>query len=446
MLQYKKQLGARLLSEANDLKRTVASMAKEIDYPEESLQAILAGQRSIDDMMALIQKMGQHYPIDIGDLYLPQPDSKNGVVLMSLEASKLSARIFSREDKDKKLSPYYEYRDTALSNRSPFKPEWIKQLRVVQNADPNNPDVQYNHGHFLHQTTFFVGPVNFYWEWENQRYCKEMNTGDSNYITPFVPHSFTAREPDQPAYIIAVTFGGEVRRAQKEIYGLGEQISKTGFIREDVNQAFWQLLNQHCQNECISLVDLKQQCHQKGMALPQAYQNWSKRCFDEVASILNILPNQLYLPDFNQIPPAVVTHRFQSDGYDFPCSGIPSYRIRRLACVSHLPMKAFDFEVLVSTMPKMLTSSLHSYLFNYGDKPLTLVVENKGLHSMTLAPSTSAYIEPFIPHGLKHHGDPGECFIVRTGGAYNLATQIELSAIKDRARVFSENKCWFKQA
>ena len=50
-----------------------------------------------------------------------------------------------------------------------------------------------------------------------------MNTGDSNYITPFYPHSFANRDNTEDAIIIAVTFGGEVRRAQKEMYWLGEE-------------------------------------------------------------------------------------------------------------------------------------------------------------------------------------------------------------------------------
>ena len=65
----------------------------------------------------------------------------------------------------------------------------------------------------MHQTTFFIGPVNFYWETGGKRYCAEMNTGDSNYITPFVPHSFASRDPEQPGLIIAVTFSGLVGRA-----------------------------------------------------------------------------------------------------------------------------------------------------------------------------------------------------------------------------------------
>ena len=44
-----------------------------------------------------------------------------------------------------------------------------------------------------------------------------MNTGDSNYITPFVPHSFTSRDPDNLGLIIAITYAGQVGRARREL-------------------------------------------------------------------------------------------------------------------------------------------------------------------------------------------------------------------------------------
>ena len=75
-----------------------------------------------------------------------------------------------------------------------FYPEWISQIRVVKDSDPQNPDVVYNHGHFLHQINLFVGPVNFYYEINGRKYCEEMNTGDSSYISPYIRHSFTSRD------------------------------------------------------------------------------------------------------------------------------------------------------------------------------------------------------------------------------------------------------------
>jgi hypothetical protein len=116
---------------------------------------------------------------------------------------------------------YYAYRDSAMSRLGPFRPEWIEELRVVSDPDPENPDVGYNNGHLMMQTTFFIGPVNFYYELRGKKYCFEANTGDSNFISPFVKHSFTSRDPDQQALIIAVTYGGAVRKALGDFARMG---------------------------------------------------------------------------------------------------------------------------------------------------------------------------------------------------------------------------------
>jgi len=182
--ELKKLIGNRILSEANDLKRTISSLASELNFDEQKLTQIVKGECDIEDTYEVINKMGKQYPINISDLYLDEDDSLNAVRIMRAEESKTSSRIFDRKDRTGERTPYYDYRDTAMSKLGPFKPEWIKELRVVEDDDPNNPDVAYNNGHFLHQATFFVGPVNFYWEVNGQKFCREMNTGDSNYITP----------------------------------------------------------------------------------------------------------------------------------------------------------------------------------------------------------------------------------------------------------------------
>ena len=93
-----------------------------------------------------------------------------------------------------------------MQKNIPIYPEWIRPLVVVNNNDPKNRLVCYNKGHILHQFTFFIGEVNFYWKDSLGFQCKQMNTGDSNYIPPFVPHSFTSRNKKNPGLIIAVTF------------------------------------------------------------------------------------------------------------------------------------------------------------------------------------------------------------------------------------------------
>ena len=221
--KYFKLIGSRIRSELNDLKRTPESASFELNFEISELNKILDGTSSKKEINALLNKMGDFYPIDISDLYILEDDCSNGIKIMTGKDSIKTSRIFNRKNSIDEMLPYYEYRDSAMSKLGPFKPEWIKELRNVDDSDPRNPEIAYNNGHFLHQLTFFIGPVNFYWKEGENYYCEEMNTGDSNYITPFYPHSFANRDNSKEAIIIAVTFGGEVRRAQKEMYWLGDE-------------------------------------------------------------------------------------------------------------------------------------------------------------------------------------------------------------------------------
>src|SRR3990167_1312841 len=230
--ELRKLLGNRILSEANDLKRTVSALAEEIEIDEDKLISILKGECELEESYGVIERMGKKYPIDVSDLYIEKDDCTNSVKIMRAEDSLKSSRAFLRADKDGNKTPYYEYRDTAMSKHGPFKPEWIKELRVVDDNNPENSDVAYNNGHFLHQVTFFIGAVNFYYEVGGKKFCEEMNTGDSNYITPFVPHSFASRDKDNLGVIVAVTYGGKVRRALKELYLLRDRIDLLGLEQQ----------------------------------------------------------------------------------------------------------------------------------------------------------------------------------------------------------------------
>ena len=201
---YLKSLGARILGEANDLKRTPEAMAAELGISFDIVESVIAGQAGLEAARDVLNAMVESYPISLADVWFDADDTDHGVRLMTASESKASSRVFDRRDRRGNLTEYYEYRDTAMSRGAPFKPEWIAELRHVEDANPDNPDVAYNNGHFMHQTTFFIGPVNFYWESGGRRHCAELDTGDSNYVTPFVPHSFASRDPNQRGLIVAV--------------------------------------------------------------------------------------------------------------------------------------------------------------------------------------------------------------------------------------------------
>ena len=165
-----KQLGARILCEANDLKRTPDALAKEMGLELNFVNSIIAGKQNLEQVRNFIWTMAEIYPISIADLWLDADDTNDGILITRAEDSASSSRIFERPDGTGIISSYYEYRDTAMSRTAPFRPEWIKQLRLVEDSDPANPNVAFNNGHLLYQMTFFIGAVNFYWEIDGEKY------------------------------------------------------------------------------------------------------------------------------------------------------------------------------------------------------------------------------------------------------------------------------------
>ena len=179
--------GSNLRGLLNDLKRRPEDAARELDFPIEELNEFLEGNKAIS--FEFIAKACKKWPVNERDFFVVKDDTNLGIKKMTTEDSQKSSRIMQRAGSD-----YYEYRDTVLTTVTTFRPEWIKQLCFVDNNSPDNPKVQWNNGHFMHQFTYFIGSVNFYYLNDLGEKCVEvMNTGDSCYITPFVPHSFTTR-------------------------------------------------------------------------------------------------------------------------------------------------------------------------------------------------------------------------------------------------------------
>ena len=47
--EFRKILGKRILSEANDLKRTISALANDIDIDEKLMEQIISGQCELED-------------------------------------------------------------------------------------------------------------------------------------------------------------------------------------------------------------------------------------------------------------------------------------------------------------------------------------------------------------------------------------------------------------
>lgn len=449
-------LGARILSEANDLKRTPDALADELGFSRDFIRDVVSGGASVEDCRNVIQRMADTYPVRLSDLWVEADDTDQGVRIMRAAESKAGARIFQRKDRDGGLTDYYEYRDTAMSRLGPFKPEWIQPIRVVDNADAENLDVAYNNGHLLHQLTFFIGDVNFYWEVGGRKQCAEMTTGDSNYITPFVPHSFTSRDPDNPGLIIAVTFAGAVRRALDDFSVLAPEGAEAlaGNLR-DGDQVFRTRLNRHLANESLTPARFADALAGAGVpeARARALSDGDAPNAEELkamADILAIRPQDLSTETLHEEEEVVLARADGADWRGWPDGNAPTVRLKPLARTRHQPgLKGFHAEAVSSDDPGSagdMSHGLFEYIFNYGDSPMRMIWADG--RDTVLAPGDSACVCPMVPHRflLTEGADmPARFFLVRVPGRLDDTTLDEFARYAEagRGRVIKETKRWF---
>eukprot|EP00913_Durusdinium_trenchii_P029322 g27489.t1 len=121
-----KAMGSCLLSEANDLKRPLPIVAKELNVSLDLLECLLRGDLEVSDALDVVRKMSEVYAVPLNDLWLDADDTLAGCRVFSFEQAESSSRVLDRQDRSGRRTPYYEYRDSAMSRCSQFRPEWIK--------------------------------------------------------------------------------------------------------------------------------------------------------------------------------------------------------------------------------------------------------------------------------------------------------------------------------
>jgi len=212
---YLSNVGARILSLLNGVKHTVESFAELHAFDLEILESVIQGKRG--PTSEIRQAIENHCPLRVRDLYGKEyqnrfpvlDDTSQGVRICTMEQTRGTERKMYRGPEGDKVL-FYTYADTAMSATSLFRPEWIAEHYVHDGCDGEFvPDWAFNNGHFEHQITYFIGPVNFHWKSNGKKHVMKMDTGDVNYITPFVPHTFTTRETGK-GLILAVTYGGAI--------------------------------------------------------------------------------------------------------------------------------------------------------------------------------------------------------------------------------------------
>jgi len=440
---YRIQSGQNFLGILNDIKRRPVDAAKELEVDLEQIESIIQGKELISQ--ELVDKAIKIWPINARDFFVIRDDTPLGVKIMRMEKSKKSGRIMERAGK-----PYYEYRDTVMSTVAPFRPEWILELCYVNDNESSNPNAQWNNGHFMHQFTYFIGEVNFYYrDSKGDKKVAIMNTGDSMYITPFTPHTFTTRKgAKENGLILALTYGGKLTGdVQQELSGLSVELGSNfalDFSSKEVASA--SLIKYHREIANFSLDELSKRTSiiidelknfENASKIPSFFE------LEKIAQALTINIRDL-LPNDKTEDKVIVRHHDEGKTWLYP-ENTKSYEFRELASTTVLPFsKAFEIQVLNAENTELdLESGLHQYVYNVGNAPISLNWKfDDKKYDEIINPGDSLYLKPFIKHSFRGNG---KLLILGIGGKIAGDSQRELSVVgkKNAERAISETMQWF---
>jgi transcriptional regulator with XRE-family HTH domain len=454
MTNYLQRTGATFRNLMNDLKRDEETAAKELGVAVSLIQEILAGVRA--PPVELIAKASRVWPVNERDFFPLHSDAPVGVVVTREEESAATARILQRGGKS-----YYEYRDTAMSRIAMMRPEWIRILHHVSDCDECNSSVEWNNGHFLYQFTYFIGEVNYYYEFQGRKYCIATTSGDSIFGLPYSRHTFATRSPAAPGLILALTFGGRlIGDPQHELGVLGTERAKKFVISSRAQgEAQAALLALHAQNGSYSVTYLAEK---SGLSSSQIRRfltgedSVNNEALYVLAHAMRISPRELMPLTSDTMDGIVLVRGDQPSKRLVPDDNNPAYSLKDLAGSSVTPCtKALELSALRSTdeEPFFLETGLHEYGYHLGSNCLRIDwINDDSPHNAVLGPGDSFYIQPFVPHSFRltdgAKGSGARLLLLRVGGKISGDTLLEASILGTDAmhRVADENKCWYDAA
>ena len=437
-----KRIGSNFLGILNDIKRRPSDAAKELEISEEEIQNIINGKTRLSS--EIISKAVKIWPVNARDFYVMHDDCPSGLKIMRCEDSLKSSRIMNRSGK-----PYYEYRDTVMSSVGPFRPEWIEMLCVVDDNEPSSRQVQWNNGHFMHQFTYFLGDVNFYYIGENgEKKISVMNKGDSNYITPFIPHSFTTRKgAGKNGLILALTYGNNLSGdTQHELSSMGKKLGKEFALDfSSKENASASLIKFHRNNSSLTLHELSKRTNMDIEKLKD-FENGKIPTYSEytiLAEHFNVNIRDLF--SYDKISNKVIVRLHKNTKKWFYPEDTKNYELVELANANSLPYsKALEVNVLSENDKTLdLKVGLHQYGYNIGNTDVSIFYESHdGLKTYVIKPGDSFYLKPFVEHNFR---GKGKLLVLRISGKITGEPQRELSLMgkKNTIRAINDSLQWF---
>ena len=469
-IKHAKHVGVLVRTILNDLKRDCEVASLETNISAKLLTRLIEG--GVFDAVscdAIVRALHHHYPMSKKHVSVDLDTSTDGVWHMTADATLKSGRVLDRTNSLDETTPYYNYKDTATAALSPFKPELIEQLVHVTDNYPQNPKVVMNRGHLLGQLTFFIGPVNFYCTVRGKKECRVMNTGDTCLITPYVPHSFTSRDPEKYAAIVAVTFSGNVRDVLSDL--LHHDIRKCAYFAGNLRngKSVWS-------RRVERIAELRGLCSTE--ALREALEKGTDldaKTLDEALSGVS----------FNQADTSACLGKLVSPGFDSSSKVVAAFAKVLGVSTADLAVTELqhDQEVTYATMinPMLdnsrgscsyrmaeskhmkdcggyiwhvtkatrMNSQFWSYMYNYGSAAITLEWSrsDKVMNKSTIDPGDSLVIKPFCPVTLAplNSGTTGKMAVMKVAGCFSQGVMDEISVFAEgglRGMTTQTTKWW----
>ena len=438
----------------NDLKRDVASAASELRISEDMIaSALLGDERALQEVT---NRASALWPVSTRDFAVVRDDAPDLTITWTAEQSYFSSRILARGGQ-----PYYEYRDTAMSALSPTRPEWIRALARTPRCDPMDPVLKWNRGHSLHQLTYFLGNVDFYYEEDGVRVGQAMENGDSAYIPAWVPHTFAARNGVERATILAVTYRGRltgdviedlaVACTEMEQNDLPFQASRA--------QRFSKILAAFMNDALLSRGALA-----AGTRLPSdridafliGHVDPNHVEIAAIAAVLGVSERDLDPGHISQL--RVEIHRASDSHFnEYPSVSNAAYRARALTQTGYSPnTRGIEIEVLeqVGSWPEhmRMRTGLHQYGYILGERPVVMAWwRGERYFEIQLDPGDSFYMKPWTTHAfglIPRVGDLESAYVLsfRCAGAFGGDALRELAMLgsASASKFTKQQSTWYE--
>ena len=415
----------------NDLKRRPEDASKDLGISLRKIKGILKSKVFSD--LSLIEKAVKVWPVNYSDFFHTEDDTVNDYKIFKLSEANKSERIMYRGGK-----PYYSYKDTVMSKISPFRPEWIQELVIVENDKINNKSVKFNNGHFLHQFTYFIGPVNFYYIENGKKKLAKMNTGDSMYISPYVPHTFTTRKNTKNILgsILALTYTDKIDgEIINELSAIGHKLANDYRINTvNPKKSFYDNLRYHLNASSLPINKINKKINLNSNKL------LSLNKISQIAKYLNVNIRDL-LPPIKSKEVKIQKSKKNRTWY-YPSEKIKHYKFNELTNLPELPMsKAYELDILNhGRNNKILKVPCHQYIFNIGESVCHIKISNKFYEKLN--PGDSLYLKPNLKHNFNYKS---KLLILRIGGKISGDVLYQMSMLekKNFKRLVNDNLPWF---